>query len=219
MIHRRSHAAPSLALAFALAAAPAWSQFAAPPASAAELPWARAYRSCTEAALMRHFAGAEEQTPPPPAHELVALAEHDCAPLVPLVTSRSTGDALVVQAIVGTQHAALMRRFHGPANVTVVPAPPAPPTLFPVGNGGACPHPDYPPAAVRAEARGTTRVSLTVAADGHVTRGEVVGASGPTREHRLLDMATVASFQKCAFPPVDDKAPRTVTLEYAWRLD
>jgi TonB family protein len=150
----------------------------------------------------------------------VAQAEHDCADRVPLAGSASNGDALVVQTIVAIEHRDLMRHFRGSATtVTTVRVAPPPPPMMSLGAGVTCPRPDYPPAAVRALVHGATRVRLTVDADGHVTDGEVVGASGPTREHRLLDDTAAASLRGCQFPKVEDKAPRVVTLAYEWRLN
>ncbi len=218
MTHPRVRAAAGLAMILSLAAAPAWSQFAEPPASAAQLPWVSAYKACAEAALMRRFADTPAVNPPPPG-DLVAQAEHDCANRVPFVGSSSSGDALVVQAIVGAEHRDLMRHFHRGANLVTTVLPPPVPTRMSVGDGATCPRPEYPPAAIRASATGVSRVTLAVGADGRVITGTLIGASGSTREHRLLDDAAVASFRECEFPRADGAQPRTITMDYTWRLD
>jgi protein TonB len=105
------------------------------------------------------------------------------------------------------------------------PAPPAPPARVApqVNFNKDCERPDYPAAAARAEATGTTRVKVTVGTDGRATDVEVVGPSGPTREHKLLDRAAAAAIKDtCKFKPgsVDGKPqPLTTFVEYAWRLE
>ena len=108
-------------------------------------------------------------------------------------------------------------------------APPAP-TAAPVAaraarvdaNDPAC-KPDFPPAAVRAGATGISRIKLTVDAAGKVTNAEVVGSSGPTREHRLLDNAAKAAFSTChVYPGIDEQGRpvgTTTVAEYVWKLE
>lgn len=82
----------------------------------------------------------------------------------------------------------------------------------------SCPRPDYPPAALRSGATGTSRVKVTIAPDGSVSEGHLIGASGPTREHALLDSQALASFRQCRFPAEPGRPPRQTTLDYIWRL-
>jgi protein TonB len=82
---------------------------------------------------------------------------------------------------------------------------------------------DYPPAAHRNEATGTTRVRFTVGADGRVTASEVVKSAGPTREHRLLDRVALTKLGECAFTPGRDENGKPVggsfDVEYVWKLE
>jgi protein TonB len=112
-----------------------------------------------------------------------------------------------------------------PAAAPAPPAPPAPPARVApqVNFNKDCERPDYPPAAARAEATGTTRVKVTVGIDGRATETEIDRPSGPTREHKLLDRAAESAIKNtCKFKPgtVDGKPqPLTTYVEYAWRLE
>ncbi|MEF7612380.1 energy transducer TonB [Aquincola sp. MAHUQ-54] len=110
-------------------------------------------------------------------------------------------------------------------------APPAPPVPVarPTGTPAridvsTCEKPDYPRAALRAEATGTTRIRFTIDAGGKVAKSEIDRASGPTREHRQLDAAAVEALSKCAFRPGTDPEGRPVggaiaTVEYVWKVE
>ena len=121
--------------------------------------------------------------------------------------------------------------------VTVTPAPAviAPPTAPPaaprvaarpaIANAGACaPKPeDYPAAAVRAEATGTTKVRFTIGADGRITAAEIARSAGPSREHKMLDRLAMSKLSDCQFKPGTDENGRPVgasfDVEYVWKLD
>ena len=107
------------------------------------------------------------------------------------------------------------------------PAPPAPPaiTARPAiinANDPSC-RPEYPAAALRAQASGTTRVRFTVDANGKVTSADVVGSSGSSRENRLLDNAAKAALATCPFKPGIDAQGHPigtqVEVSYAWKLE
>jgi protein TonB len=89
-------------------------------------------------------------------------------------------------------------------------------------NDPAC-KPDYPPAALRASATGVSRIRFTVDANGKVTAADVVGSSGPTREHRLLDNAAKNALATCPFTAGVDangqKVGTQVEVNYAWKLE
>ena len=108
------------------------------------------------------------------------------------------------------------------------PAPPAPTAPKPQARPaqidvGSCAKPEYPAAAARAEATGTTRIRFTVDADGKVSKAEITGPSGSSREHRLLDRAAVDALGGCKFKPGIDETGKPVgafaNVEYVWKLD
>ncbi|MCM0610334.1 MAG: TonB family protein [Ideonella sp. WA131b] len=122
-----------------------------------------------------------------------------------------------------------------PAPVTIAPpapaAPPAPPAAPrmaarpAIANVQACAprNEDYPAAAVRAEATGTTKISFTVGADGKLASSQIVRSAGPSREHKMLDRLALSKLSECAFRPGSDENGRAVggsfEVEYVWKLD
>jgi TonB family protein len=62
-----------------------------------------------------------------------------------------------------------------------------------------------------------------VDANGKVTAAEVVGSSGSSREHRLLDNTAKAALATCPFSPGIDATGKPVgtevVVEYAWKLE
>ncbi len=86
-----------------------------------------------------------------------------------------------------------------------------------------CDRPDYPVAAARAGATGTTVVAFAVDALGHVSGAQVLRSAGPSREHKLLDRAAVDALGKCAFKAGVDESGQPVggnaSVEYAWTLN
>jgi len=122
-----------------------------------------------------------------------------------------------------------------PAPVTIAPppaplAPPAPPAPARVAarpaiaNVQACAPTgdDYPAAANRAEATGTTRVRFNVGPDGKLAGAEVARSAGPSREHKLLDRVALAKLSECQFRAGTDENGRPVgasfEVEYVWKL-
>lgn len=107
-----------------------------------------------------------------------------------------------------------------------VPAPPAPvarqavPAQIDVGR---CDKPEYPAAATRAEATGTTKIRFTVDAAGKVSKAEIEKSAGSSREHRLLDRTAVEALSKCPFKPGTDEHGKpvgaTTLVDYVWKLD
>lgn len=86
-----------------------------------------------------------------------------------------------------------------------------------------CDKPEYPAAAARAEATGTTRIRFTVDGQGRVSKAEVVKSAGPSREHKMLDRTAVDALSKCHFTPGIDAAGTpvggTTIVDYDWKLD
>ncbi len=83
--------------------------------------------------------------------------------------------------------------------------------------------PDYPPAAVRAQAQGVVKLRFHLDIDGQVTQVDVVNSSGKTREHKLLDNAAAVALARCPFKPLKDANGNPTAGEfdvsYTWRLE
>lgn len=114
-----------------------------------------------------------------------------------------------------------------PPPVAAPPAPPPPPRVAArpaVTNMQACAPTgdDYPAAANRAEATGTTRIRFNIGADGKLAGAEVVKSAGPSREHKMLDRVTLAKLSDCNFKAGADENGRAVgatfEVEYVWKL-
>ena len=110
-----------------------------------------------------------------------------------------------------------------PAPVVVAPpAPPAAPSrVAPKLNFNACEKPEYPRAARSAEAQGLVVVTFTMDITGVITDAKVEKSSGASREHRLLDRATLDAVLACKGTPglVDGKPEKlTGRVEYNWTL-
>ena len=112
-----------------------------------------------------------------------------------------------------------------PVTAAVVAAPPAPrvqavPARIDVNS---CERPEYPAAALRAEATGTSKIRFTVDATGVVSKAEIERSAGPTREHRLLDRAAIDALSKCRFKPGTDESGKPVgaitPVDYVWKLE
>jgi protein TonB len=83
---------------------------------------------------------------------------------------------------------------------------------------------DYPAAARRAEATGSTRVRFSVGADGRLSGApEVLKSSGSSREHKMMDRVAVSKLSECTFKAGLDENGRpmggTFEVEYVWKLD
>lgn len=114
------------------------------------------------------------------------------------------------------------------------PAPPAPPAPPPpprraaspaIANVAACAPTadDYPGAAVRAEATGTTKIRFTIGADGKLASSQVVRSAGPSREHKQLDRVALSRLSGCSFTAGMDENGRPVgasfDVDYVWKLE
>lgn len=119
--------------------------------------------------------------------------------------------------------------FIQPPPVAAPPAPPAPVRVAAkpaITNVGACAPrgEDYPPAAQRAEATGTSVIRFSIGPDGKLAGPpQVVRSAGATREHKSLDRLAASKLSECKFAPGTDENGKpvgaTVDVEYVWKLD
>ena len=114
-----------------------------------------------------------------------------------------------------------------PPPVAAPAAPPAPPRVaarpaFANARDCAPTGDDYPAAAKRAEATGTTKVRFNVGADGKLAGAEVLRSSGPSREHKMLDRVAVTKLSECTFKAGLDENGRpagaSFDVDYVWKL-
>ena len=171
--------------------------------------WILDYHDCTRRALSRRVPNASSQNDS--LVQPVAQTEHECADRLP--TPGPTASQLSVDAVVAAVHADLMRYFYWPP----VQSAAGPRRTLQVGHGVTCPQPEYPKAALRAEVIGKTQLELRVDANGHVVSGDVIVASGPTREHRMLDGTALEAFAQCAFPA--SATAQRMRMAFEWRIE
>ena len=95
-----------------------------------------------------------------------------------------------------------------------------PAVIYP--NDPAC-RPSYPAASLRARAQGSTSVRFIVGADGRLVSARIVGASGSTPEHQVLDEAALAALSRCPFRAGTNESGQPIsadiTVTYRWVLD
>lgn len=178
----------------------------------------------------------EVKPPPPPPPENLPPPPKMAAPPPSFVPPPEVQVATPQQAPAIT----VTREAPPPAPVSVAPAPapvaapapPAPPAPPPrprvpvarVDVTKCVNYDDYPAAALRAEATGTTRLRLSVDPTGLVTKADVVNSAGPTREHRLLDRAAVAQMASgsCKGVAATDDAGKpivsTIDVDVVWKI-
>jgi protein TonB len=108
------------------------------------------------------------------------------------------------------------------------PAAPAPPRVAArpaIANARACAPTgeDYPRAALRAEATGTTTVRFSIDATGKLAGTQVIRSAGPSREHKMLDRVAVDKLSGCTFTPGLDENGRPVgasfDVDYVWKIE
>ncbi len=106
------------------------------------------------------------------------------------------------------------------------PAPPAPrqPVRVPpkIDFANACERPAYPSAARRADAIGTVVVVYTADTNGVITEASVEKTAGASREHKMLDRATLEAVKACkVVPGTLDGKPETLSgrVTYVWKLE
>lgn len=119
-----------------------------------------------------------------------------------------------------------------PVTIAPPPGPPTPPAPPPraaakpaIANVQQCAPKgdDYPPAALRAEATGTTKVRFVIDGAGKLIKSEVVRSAGSSREHRLLDRVALEKLSSCNFTPGIDEngkpAGGTFEVDYVWKIE
>jgi protein TonB len=147
-----------------------------------------------------------QRTPPPPAPVAIAPPPRP-APPAPAPVAPPTPPAPPAP----------------PVRVAPPPAPPVDLSRPPRMDAAACTRPDYPRAARRAEATGTTRLRLQIDASGRVVSTQVLQSAGRSREHRLLDRAAATALSQCRFEGGRDAQGRPTgghtTVEYVWTLE
>ena len=91
-----------------------------------------------------------------------------------------------------------------------------------VGVDARC-RPVYPPAALRAQAQGTTIVDFVVDPEGMASRATIVQPSGGTPEHRAMDDEAAAALAHCPFKPATDDNGRPAfghaRVTYDWVIE
>ncbi len=91
-----------------------------------------------------------------------------------------------------------------------------------INAGAAQCRPEYPGAALRASATGVSKIRFTIDAAGQVAAAQILDASGPSREHRMLDKAAAAALAQCPITVGTDETGRaigtTVDVEYVWSM-
>ncbi|HST36258.1 MAG TPA: energy transducer TonB [Allosphingosinicella sp.] len=111
-----------------------------------------------------------------------------------------------------------------PPDPVVIRADPPPPRIFPPRRARASlssyfSTDDYPAAAIRVEAEGTTRFALTIGSDGRVTNCSVTGSSG----NSALDAATCRILSaRARYTPARDQSDNATSGtdrgSITWRL-
>jgi len=111
--------------------------------------------------------------------------------------------------------------------VQAPPAPPPPPRVAArpaIANASACAPTgdDYPRAALRTEATGTTTIRFSIDAAGKLAGTQVVKSAGASREHKMLDRVALEKLSSCTFTAGQDENGRPVgasfDVEYVWKI-
>ena len=149
--------------------------------------------------------------PPPPVYVPPPPVDVPPPPIAPQITTTAV-----------MPPPAQERRIEPTAPVAAPGPAPVARSAFINANDPGC-RPDFPPAALRAQVSGVSRIRFTVDATGKVTAAEVVGSSGPTREHRLLDNAAKLALPNCPIKVGTDAAGNPigtqVEVAYSWKLE
>ena len=122
-------------------------------------------------------------------------------------------DKPAIVAAVGPGDAAAAR--DQPVRVTPRPAR--------IDAGAARCRPEYPAAAQRAGATGTTRIRFSVDAAGRISGSQILQSSGSTRENRMMDKAAAEALAQCPVQVGTDELGRpmgtSTDVTYVWSLN
>lgn len=170
-----------------------------------------------------------EDTPPPPVDPLLPTPKLPTLPHFQVPVPESPTIQRDEPAITGTKDAVpyIDEPWKREQPTTTVPDGPATPRAVAkpaIANVQACAPgaDDYPAAARRVEATGTTRLRFTIDATGALTRSEIIKSAGMSREHRLLDNVAASKLGGCYFTAGIDENGRpmggTFEVDYIWKL-
>ncbi|WP_284620164.1 energy transducer TonB [Aquabacterium humicola] len=159
-----------------------------------------------------------------PSLSLKAVRERACACLVadPGAVAGETADRCIQAAVLAEPIPPLTPRTVSALANAAAPDGKRSTRTGPMVRINGCKRPEYPAAAVRAEATGTTRLVFRVAPDGKVADAEITKSSGTTVGHKLLDASALVALMQCPFTPgTDDGKPveGTTIVEYVWKLE
>ena len=113
----------------------------------------------------------------------------------------------------------------GQPNDNVVHEQPARATPHPafINAGAAQCRPEYPAAALRAGATGSTVIRFSVDATGRISGSRILQASGSSRENRLMDKAAADALAQCPVQVGTDDLGRpvgtTTDVRYDWKMN
>jgi protein TonB len=168
-------------------------------------------------------------TPEPPKRVEAPLPKPDTAqprqPVlqVPVIPDTPADDAAIVARPLDPDAREPVAAERPVAVARAEPAMRVQPRPASINAGASQCRPEYPAQAARAGVTGTSRIRFSVDAAGRVAAAQVLGSSGPTREHRLLDKAAADALAQCPIAVGTDDMGRpvgtTVDVEYVWRLD
>jgi TonB family protein len=86
----------------------------------------------------------------------------------------------------------------------------------------SCKLPEYPVAARRAGATGSTKLTFHIRANSRVIDGEVTKSAGKSPSHKLLDVTALFSLMQCKFEPAKFRGQPIdawTEVEYRWVLE
>lgn len=172
----------------------------------------------------------QEEPPPPPDEPPPPPPEQPTTPppvvTPPPIVKTNTPPPVVVQSVQTPPAVYVPVPIAAPPAPPAPVAPPAPPAPViskkagPKGNlGQYFGRDNYPPSAIRDQAQGRVRATLTIGTDGRVANCVVTSGSG----NSALDEATCRGARRARFSPAQDDAGNpiqsTYPLSITWQLE